>query len=873
MVPSSDVPGNQSDTHDRGDRRRRDRTGSPTTPSVPRWGRRTALGLGLGWLGASLALATLLSPLACGRRSTPDVDPSEPPLSAWVPGHYGDWYELPTVDQPINLLVVTMDTTRRDRLSTYGFAKTTSPRIDALAAEGIVFEDATAPTPVTLPSHTTVMTGLYPFHHGVRNNGTYVVGDSLETLAEALQGRNYRTGAIAGAFPVARQFGLDQGFDHYDDEFPATSTARKADTAQRRATEVTDLALAWIDGAGAETPRAAGGGPGGASTSRAGGSPGADGQAPFFLWAHYFDPHHPYDPPEPHRSAFPDDPYAGEIHYADAEIGRLLDGLANRHLLDNTLVIITADHGEGLGEHEEMTHSFFVYGSTQRVPLVLRFPRVGPFADGKWRGRRVAGIVSLVDILPTALHALGLPQRETPEVDGKSLLAVVAKRAPAHSWAYHETLVPRLEYGTAELRALLDHRYKYIRAPRPELYDLEADPSEGANLAQRDSWIAEEMEVGLAGLLRLEGDATPRVAMDAETIERLRSLGYLAGSEAASADEDLPDPKDMIWALEAVNMARSLMAGFRYPEAFALVDSVLAQNPRDGTAERIRAAALLRMERGPEAIRAFDALLAKCVECADQKELLRDRALAGMVAGDHDDALSRIRALREADPVDPDLARIEANILKRSARGGNAREVLRTTIEENPENADAWATLGDLELEDGNLEAAEAAYRRAVEAQPNHVAALLGLVEILIPRGENETARGFLETAYAGDKNNPAVLFRMAWFSKLDGRNEQAIEYYQRSLAAQPDNAKAWHNLGNIYLSLGQGPRALDAFLRASTLTGAPPETFVNLGVIYAQQGRMAEAIAQWEEAIRRNPQGSDVPRIRQNIEMARTRM
>ncbi|MEZ4650192.1 MAG: sulfatase-like hydrolase/transferase [Candidatus Eisenbacteria bacterium] len=798
------------------------------------------------WLVASVVAAALLSPAGCGGEGgQPLDDPTEPIISEWVPGHYGDWFDLGPSDGPLNLLLISMDTTRRDHLSVYGFEKPTTPHLDALAAEGIVFDRATAPTPITLPSHTTMMTGLYPFHHRVRNNGAYIVGDSLQTLAESLQGRGYRTGAIVGAFPVAHQFGLDQGFDHYDDEFPTTSMARHADTAQRRATDVTDLSLAWLDEPSDE---------------------------PFFLWSHYFDPHNPYDPPEPHKSLFADDPYSGEIHYADAEIGRLLDGLSSRGLLEKTVILVVADHGEGLGDHREMTHSFFVYGSTQRVPLLLRLPNSGPFADRKWRGKRIEEMVGLVDLLPTALHALGLPQRETPEVDGKSLLPVVAKGTPGHSWVYHETLVPRLEYGTAELRSLERRQYKYIRAPRRELYDLTHDAAEGSNIAQRDSWVADEMERDLSDLLRNEGDSRPHTTMDKETIDQLRSLGYLAGSDSPSADdENLPDPKDMIWALEAVNTARSYMAGFRYADALTLVDSVLVVNPRDFTAERIRAAAYLQLEQGAQAIAAFDALLEKCDGCSDQYELLRDRALASMVAGQYDDALTRIRTLREAEPDDPDLARIEATILKRDSDSGSAREVLRAAVQREPNNADAWASLGELEYDDGDLSAAEAAYQKALAIQPNHVAALLGTVEIILPRGETERARQMTELAYDGDKNQPMALFRMGWFAKLDGRLPQAIEFYQRSLAAQPENPAAWHNLGNIYMGLSRNAEAMSAFQRAIDTGAASADTYVNVGVLYARQGRMPDAIAAWEEAIRKDPDSPTVPQIRSNIQRARS--
>lgn len=793
-------------------------------------------------------LLLLLLAASCARDAAPggagkSAAGFSSPLGEWRIGTHGEWSEVASAEPRWNLLLLTLDTTRPDRFHCYGDSDESTPNLDRLSAEGVLFERARTPVPVTLPAHTTILTGLYPFQHGVRNNGTYVAPERLRTLPELLKAEGYATGAILGAFPVDHRFGLNQGFDLYDDDFPAASVRRESDTAQRVAGDVTRLSLEWI----------------------------AEQGGPFFLWAHFFDPHFPYAPPEPFASRYPTDLYQGEIAYLDSEIGRLLDGLRERALLERTIVIVVADHGESLGEHQEMTHSIFIYNSTQHVPLIVRFPNVGAFAHSSWRSQRVPDLVSQVDVLPTAWNALGLPRESLPPVAGRSLLPLIAGKSHGEEWVYHETRVPELEYGASDLRALEGPRWKYVRAPRPELYDLLKDPGETRDLSQAQPKLVAAFESELTGLLRTDTDDDGQVQMDAETIEKLKSLGYLAGvGTKRKGSGPAPDPKDMIWAYEAINQARNLAAEHRPEEALGLADSVLSRHPDDETAQRIRASCLIRLNRGAEAIAAYDSLLAGCAGCPDELALLRNRAIAALNAGQLDDASARVGALLDTHPKEPGLRLLQSQILQARGQLDAARAALDSELALDAENTTTWTSIGDLELQRGRLPEAEQAYRRALTVNPLHAPALASMSEILVRSDREAAARGLTEQALAADPTLPAALFRKAWFLSKDNKSEEALALYQAALRAEPRNTTALYNLGNLYRKTGQAGAALDAYHRAIQTGLAPLEVYINLGVTYAEMGRATEAIAIWEDGIARFPNHESLPRLRENVEKAR---
>lgn len=413
--------------------------------------------------------------------------------------------------EPIGVVVVTLDTTRADRLSPYGFMNVSLPHLERLASEGVVFERAVSVAPLTLPAHTSLFTGLLPPNHLVRDNADAPLGESHTTLAEILLAQGFRTGAFVGSIVLGPERGMRQGFEHY--KGVAETDKQGPEALQRRADAVMDDAIQWIDSVNG---------------------------APFFLWTHLYDAHRPYNPPEPYASTYGHDLYVGEIAFADSQIGRLLEALEQRKLLDRTIVIVAGDHGESLGDHGERDHGVFIYEEVLRVPLMIRAASLRPL--------RVGGVVRLIDVMPTVLHLLDIP---SPPVDGVSLGDLVTGRRSALDLeAYSESLYPQ-RLGWSPLRALRDDRFKLIDAPRPELYDLDHDPLERQNVYVERPATAQAMRARLAqvakgrGAVQTEDQRTP---VSPEVQARLAALGYVTSTvaRASSSGTSLPDPKDCI---------------------------------------------------------------------------------------------------------------------------------------------------------------------------------------------------------------------------------------------------------------------------------------------------------------------------------------
>jgi arylsulfatase A-like enzyme len=459
------------------------------------------------------------------------------------------------------VVLVTFDTTRADHLGCYGNDTVDTPTVDALAAEGVRFERALSAIPITLPSHSTILTGKYPPGHGVRDNGLFVLAEEQETLAEILKGHGYATGAAVGAFPLVARFGVDQGFDHFDDRLSSEGlgvlgagalAAPRLFFEERRAARVNEAVFDWLEAVSAD---------------------------PFFLWVHYYDPHQPHEPPPPYDQLYANDRYDGEIAYADESLGVLLDRLRSLGVYDRTLVVFTSDHGEGLGEHGELTHSYLVYDTTLHVPLIFRLP------GGAGGGRVVAEPVRLVDLLPTILDLLELPVPDG--LDGRSLETALEGGATSPRPHYAESLSARFNHNWGELRALYDGGWKYIHGPRPELYDLGADPRELHDLAGAEPEVAERMRSALAGFLARRAAASASVASvpDAETRERLQALGYLqgGGGEPATVSEELrgdgTPPQDRIGDVSAMSQVRSLLVQGRAFAAQQIAEELIRRDP------------------------------------------------------------------------------------------------------------------------------------------------------------------------------------------------------------------------------------------------------------------------------------------------------
>ncbi len=453
-----------------------------------------------------------------------------------------------------HVVIITVDTTRADRLGCYGYAAAETPVMDRLAAEGVRFDQAISPVPITLPAHVSMFTGLDPHRHGVRHNGEFIVDPALTTLAEVLQGQGYDTAAFVSSFVLDARFGLNQGFDVYDAEVDPSRGEFGGLENERSAEAVTTAALRWL----------------------AQRSP----DRPFFLWVHYYDPHHPYEPPPRFKGRF-QYLYDAEVAYMDEQIGRLLSGVADRSGARSTLTLLAGDHGESLGEHDEDTHSRTLYDATQRVPLILHVP-------SRLRGPYVVDdvVVGLVDIFPTVLDLLGLPVPEP--IEGISLLR---SREQRDRHIYMETLATYLVNGWAPLHAVRRLGDKYIEAPRPEYYDMASDPHELRNLHRAESTATQLTISEVRDLLHAQMAGAPSPAeaaasasdLDPEARRRLESLGYLSSDRPTPVDGELPDPKDMLPVFKLIAEAKRLTEIRQFEEALAKGRAAFALAPGDPT--------------------------------------------------------------------------------------------------------------------------------------------------------------------------------------------------------------------------------------------------------------------------------------------------
>lgn len=495
----------------------------------------------------------------------------------------GRWFSQVHLPAPgsaagFNVLIVTLDTTRADHLGCYGFDDAQTPALDGMAARGVLFTDAVTSAPITLPSHASIFTGLDPPNHGVRDNGEFKLEDEQITLAEILSEHGYETAAFTSAFVLDARFGLDQGFEHYDANIGGSRSPAFADNAnQRPAGNVTRAAVDWLNA--------------------------REQDRPFFAWVHYYDPHAPYAPPAAYKDAFGDQLYDGEIAYMDSQIARLLTALDAGGLTENTLVIVVADHGEGLGEHEEATHAMLAYDSVMRVPLIISNPALMKEAhvvDDR--------VVSVTDIFPTVFELLGIDT--APPGDGISLLS--AQTDPDRA-IYFESVTGYLDQGWAPLFGLRRHQDKYIQAPRPEFYDLAADPDEldnthemvaGSDARARDQ-LASELAARLDEWPSLSRIATTTDQLDEETLERLQSLGYAGNLRERESEDTLPDPKDMITVMHKVDYADNLNRAGRASEALALIEECAAASPRDRKVHHVMGKIFLKLDREADAEQAL----------------------------------------------------------------------------------------------------------------------------------------------------------------------------------------------------------------------------------------------------------------------------
>jgi arylsulfatase A-like enzyme/Tfp pilus assembly protein PilF len=667
---------------------------------------------------------------------------------AWWALRTPDFTLLTTADR--NVLLVTIDTLRADALGCYG-GRASTPHLDRLAARGARFDFAHSHAVVTLPSHASVLTGRYPYEHGIRDNTGYRLSPTESTLATLLKPQGFATAAFVGGFPLDKRFGLNAGFDTYDDAL-AGSAADDMDR-ERRADKVVASAIGWIDRQ----------------------------RGKWLAWVHVYDPHAPYHPPDEWAARFKEDPYLGEVSWTDFALGPLFDRL--RREARRTLIVVTADHGESLGDHGELTHSLFAYEAVLRVPLIVA--EIDPGRGDAARGVVVTNSARHVDLLPTVLDAVDVRLPESPVAPaGASLKESIEGRGGDRS-SYFEAMTAAVTRGWAPLRGVIVGREKYIDLPIVELYDLSADPGERTNLA---SERAQRTEV-LHNTLKLFNTAPPaRAAQETpETLERLRSLGYIGGGVAAVKAHytENDDPKKLI-ELE-LNMQRAADAyrAGRTGEAIERYSSVIAIRPDTEDAYRKLALVYWRAGRPADAIETLERALRNGVT---QSEVRNKLAQYLAEAGKPEKAI----ALLEGETGDdPDALIALGNAYTVSGRSRDAMRMFERLLTIDPNHALAHENLGVARLQVRDYPGAEESLRRAIALDPNLAGAQTALGVALVSTGRRTEAIEAWKHAVEIDGTELNALFNLTVNLAQMGHREEARVYGQRFLAAAPPGLQA----------------------------------------------------------------------------------
>lgn len=641
-------------------------------------------------------------------------------------------------DSGLNVLLITLDTTRADRLGCYGYTDAKTPNLDFLAANGVQFLNAYCQVPLTCPSHCSILTGTYPVYHQVRNNGAYYLPPEIQTLAETLKTKGLETSAFVSSFTVDSRFGLEQGFDVYDDLLSPDQTF-KALNSERRADAVYASFSRWLD---------------------------ENKEGQFFSWIHFFDPHIPYDPPSHYREEFLDNPYDGEIAFMDFYIGKIIEKLREQDLIDKTLIVMAGDHGEAFGEKREKGHGVFIYESTMRVPLIFYA------ANNLPQGDLIEARVRLIDIMPSVLDMLNITV--SPSIQGTSLLPHIEGKKKEDLSSYIESYFPRENYGWSELVGLIDGDWKFIKAPKQELYNLRQDPREEKNLIQEESKVALEKRDMLENIIK--DSISPLVAekrtLTSEERERLRSLGYISTSESPSGEE-LPDPKDRIEELLLVQKAQEYEIEGKFPEAAAIYEKILSLRPDVATSYVNLALMKAQMMDFDETIRILEQGLKKMPE---SEVLLSRLGHTFMLLGRVKKALEAFDLILKNNPRYFDALLGSAWMLDLIEQREDAQGYYRKALEVEPENKFARKNYAMSLASTRNFSQAIEIYLGLKKDYPDDYEIYQDLGIVLGYVGDVSQSIENLEKAVSLHPN-PVAYYNLAVAKKKVGNLEEVVRY------------------------------------------------------------------------------------------------
>jgi len=635
------------------------------------------------------------------------------------PESTGEQEPKQTPRRDVNVLLITIDTLRADYLSCYGRKTISTPHIDGLAARGVRCAQAIAQVPLTAPSHASILTGAYPQVHGVRDMGGFVLDGKIPTLATILAEAGFETAAFVGASVLSHHYGLNRGFATYSDSMRDEKKVSKklpGVVAEVRGEIVTQRALEWLE----------------KSSSKR-----------FFLWIHYYDPHFPYDPPEPYRSRYPADPYGGEVAYADEQVGRVLEALAGRRLQDRTLTVLLADHGESLGEHGEYTHGVFLYDSTVHIPLIFAGPSLPA-------GRVVRQQVRSIDVLPTIADYLGLPSGD--KAQGVSLMPAIAEgKSPRSNYCYMETLYPKTQMGWSELRGMRTDEWKLIVSPKPELYRFSDDSGETRNVVEKNPADADRLQKKVweiagppQGLRQLQLQP-----VDEEKRRELEALGYVSpGRRTIHVDMSGPDPKDRVAVLGVLERASNAMNHDRWKDAIPLLEKISREDAANPVIYK-------HLQLCYERLGQFDREERTCIRAIENKVESDDIfANLGEVYIRRGDLARAVEYMEKAASLNPaNLQNMDnlATAYLQLGRQDDTRRVLNATLARDARHATAHNVLGILDIQQSRPEQARRHFEQAVESNPDLAEPYMNLGLLAQSGGDFKSAiafyRSFLKRA------------------------------------------------------------------------------------------------------------------------------
>ncbi|MEE8587638.1 MAG: sulfatase-like hydrolase/transferase [Acidobacteriota bacterium] len=677
------------------------------------------------------------------------------------------------------VILITIDTLRADHLPMWGAKNVRTPHLEALSQRSVLFEQAVTPVPLTLPAHASLMTGSYPHFHQVRDNSASRLSDKLPSLATVLKERGYATGAFVASAVLDRRYGLDRGFDHYGDQF-GLAARFSGQVAERPAQPVIDEAIEWMK------PRR--------------------GEA-FFAWIHLYDPHAPYSAP----GEFASKGYSGEIEYADQQLGRLFEFLKGKGWDRKALIAVLSDHGEDLGEHGEPTHGFYIYDTVLRIPWLLKLP------GDQYAGTRVTQQVRIIDVFPTLLQILQIPLSGQPSLQGRGLLSDIAGKGSREVEAYAESLYARTHFGWSSLFALRSGGYKFIEAPRPELYNLQTDPGETHNIFSSNQSLGNQMRQRLRELRsRYRGqDPAQQVEIDPAQRERLASLGYLSAAQPVNVPlepEGLPDPKDKIGVYSLIYKG---MQAFVEEEFEQSMQHLLQARQGDPSLPRVHdylGRVLSRLNRPDEAVESY-------------------RQALQLAPGDLQASTNLA------------FAYLQAGQPKEAAQG------LEMLTKLNPSDWQAWHFLGVSRTQTGDLRGAVEAFEKAVSSNPGQKDALFNLGTVYEGQQMHLKAVEVFRRLVRAAPEDSGAWNSLATNLDLSGLRDQADQAYQSALAADPDGAVSYFNYGNFYARQQDWRRAEGLYRQAVARDPQLGQAYLNLSVALEQQGKAQEASKMRAEA------------------------